>query len=211
MSMIPAFAHSARIGPLPPGIEIPGLTHGQMAVIARYRSDILDLADRQFRTDLTFRRILNYERIQFTYCLWGAVPGSITDEASPFNECSHAYLAALKALLDHMRTMPAATADANRLMAVINDDMYRNNAAWVLCQFSGEKFSTGEVIRPHWADVPHHLPSLLSLLIVLTMTGFVLWLLLRQSSTGASTPSSPHKQSLELFSSSSLDGSGGGS
>ena len=32
--------------------------------------------------------------------------GSVTDEASPFNECAHAYLAAAKAVLMAMRAMP---------------------------------------------------------------------------------------------------------
>src|ERR1700712_315485 len=101
----PACAH--RIGTSGPtsGISIPSLTHGQMSVIADYRGRILDLASRQLDTDLTFRRLMNYGNIQYTYCLWGLVPGSLRDEDSPFNECSHAYLSAAQALLVYMRTM----------------------------------------------------------------------------------------------------------
>jgi len=54
---IPAEAHSGSSAPPPPGIQIPSLTNGQMAVIARYRGEIIDLAQRQTVTDPTFRRL----------------------------------------------------------------------------------------------------------------------------------------------------------
>lgn len=131
-----------------------------MAVIARYRGDILDLAQRQTVTDPTFRRLYNHGNLQFTYCLWGLMPASLGDEESPFNECSHAYLATAKALLTYMATMPAAERQANALISDIDEDMVRSGASWILCHFSGEAFSTGAVIEPRWQDVFFHLPSL---------------------------------------------------
>src|SRR6185369_6380336 len=102
----PAWAHRTSIGSTS-GISIPSLTHGQMAVIAQYRREILALADGQIaRSDDTFFRLRNYVDLQYLYCAWGLVPGSVTDEASPFNECSHAYLSGVRALLLYMRTMP---------------------------------------------------------------------------------------------------------
>jgi hypothetical protein len=135
-------------------------------VIADYRSAILDLAARQARTDEPFRRLMNYGAIQYTYCLWGLVPGSLRDETSPFNECSHAYLSAAQALLLHMRTMPGNSAafqqDIESLASRIDADMVRSGAALVLCQFSGESFNTASLIRPVWSAVPFHPPSLIA-------------------------------------------------
>jgi hypothetical protein len=161
-----ASAHS-RSGPPEPGIPIPSLTHGQMAVMARYRRETVDLASRQTKTDPTFRRLLNYGNIQYTYCLWGLVPGSIRDEESPFNECSHAYLAATKAVLAYMQGMPSARDAANDLVSRIDADMVRTGASWVLCQYSGEPFSTGGIVVPRWRDVPFHAPSLVAFLTAL--------------------------------------------
>ncbi|MDX8528546.1 hypothetical protein RFM68_29115 [Mesorhizobium sp. MSK_1335] len=156
----PAETHSWSSVPPPPGIQIPSLTHGQMAVIARYRGDILDLAQRQTVTDPTFRRLYNHGNLQYTYCLWGLMPGSLGDEESPFNECSHAYLATAKALLTYMATMPSAAREAKALISDIDADMVRSGASWILCQFSGESFSTGAVIEPRWRDIFFHMPSL---------------------------------------------------
>src|SRR5690242_10005921 len=89
LSIAPASAHRTSTGETT-GISIPSLTHGQMAVIAQYRREILALADRQTaRSDDTFFRLRNYVDLQYLYCAWGLVPGSVTDETSPFNECSH--------------------------------------------------------------------------------------------------------------------------
>ncbi|TPN75995.1 hypothetical protein FJ987_23965 [Mesorhizobium sp. CU2] len=159
-AVAPAQAHSGSSAPPPPGIQIPSLTHGQMAVIDRYRSDILALAQRQTATDPTFRRLYNHGNLQFTYCLWGLMPGSLGDEESPFNECSHAYLATAKALLTYMATMPAAERDAKALISAIDADMVRSGASWILCQFSGESFGTGAVVEPKWRDMVFHMPSL---------------------------------------------------
>ncbi|WP_296744555.1 hypothetical protein [Mesorhizobium sp.] len=157
---VAAEAHSSRSTPPPPGIQIPSLTHGQMAVIARYRGAIVDLAQQQTQTDPTFRRLYNHGNLQYTYCLWGMMPGSLGDEQSPFNECSHAYLATAKALLTYMATMPSAEREAKALISDIDAEMVRTGASWILCQFSGETFSTGEIIEPRWQDMFFHLPSL---------------------------------------------------
>ncbi|RVD56083.1 hypothetical protein EN828_23435 [Mesorhizobium sp. M2D.F.Ca.ET.185.01.1.1] len=159
-----AQAHSGSSTPPPPGIQIPSLTHGQMAVIAGYRGDILALAQAQTVTDPTFRRLYNHGNLQFTYCLWGLMPGSQGDEESPFNECSHAYLATAKALLTYMATMPTAQRQAKALISDIDADMVRSGASWILCQYSGEAFSTGAVVEPRWRDMVFHLPSLAALL-----------------------------------------------
>ena len=159
-----AQAHSGSSAPPPPGIQIPSLTHGQMAVIARYRGQIIDLAQRQTVTDPTFRRLYNHGNLQYTYCLWGLMPGSLGDEESPFNECSHAYLATAKALLTYMATMPSAERNAKALISDIDAEMVRSGASWILCQYSGEAFSTGAVIEPRWRDMVLHLPSLAVLL-----------------------------------------------
>jgi len=157
---VAAEAHSSRSTPPPPGIQIPSLTHGQMAVIARYRGAIVDLAQQQTQTDPTFRRLYNHGNLQYTYCLWGMMPGSLGDEQSPFNECSHAYLATAKSLLTYMATMPSAEREAKALISDIDAEMVRTGASWILCQFSGETFSTGEIIEPRWRDMLFHLPSL---------------------------------------------------
>jgi hypothetical protein len=159
-----AQAHNGSSAPPPPGIQIPSLTHGQMAVIARYRGDILDLAQRQTATDPTFRRLYNHGNLQFTYCLWGLMPGSLSDEESPFNECSHAYLATAKALLTYLATRPSAEREAKALISDIDAEMVRSGASWILCQYSGEAFSTGAVVEPRWRDMFFHLPSLAVLL-----------------------------------------------
>jgi hypothetical protein len=142
------------------GIPIAALSHGQMAVISDYRSEILDLAARESRTDETFRRLLNFGSIQHTYCLWGLVPGSLKDETSPFNECSHAYLSAARELLAHMRQTSANKQAVEDLISLIDADMVRSQASFVECQYSSESFNTAGLVYPAWGDVPSHLPSL---------------------------------------------------
>lgn len=154
-----AMAHRRSAGEPQPGIPIASLTHGQMAVIARHRSEILDLAARQTRTDEPFRRLMNFGNIQYSYCLWGLVPGSMKDEESPFNECSHAYLAAARTLLAAMQKMPGAGA-ADALVSQIDADMVRAGSSWVMCQYSDEPFSTGQVIVPRWSGIFGHPASL---------------------------------------------------
>lgn len=142
------------------GIPIASLSHGQMAVIADYRSDIMKLAAQERQVDDTFVRLLNYGNIQYTYCLWGLVPGTLADEESPFNECAHAYLSAARELLSHMRETSANKEAVEDLVSRIDADMVRKESSFVLCQYSADTFDTASVVRPVWSDIPKHLPSL---------------------------------------------------
>lgn len=163
----PAQAHSSRSGGSTAGIAIPSLSHGEMAVISAHYGDIVDLAQSASDTDEPFRRVLNFSRIEYAACLWGLMPGSDTDEASPFNECSHAYLAAVKMVLLDMRTMPAEKERAGELVSRIDEEMVLRGLALIGCQFSNEAFNTAEMIWPNWRDVPWHVPSALACLAAL--------------------------------------------
>jgi hypothetical protein len=155
-------AHGFRPAGPAEGIRIPSLTHGQMAVLAGYRGEIMDLAARHADTDEAFRRVMNYANIQYSVCMWGLVPGSITDETSPFNECSHGYLAATRTVLQRMQDMPAPHPRVDDLASRIDADMVRHQASLVLCQYSDEAFYTGAVIYPNWPDVLKYPPSLMA-------------------------------------------------
>jgi len=159
-----ALAHGIRPPGDTSGIPIPNISHGEMAVLTDYRSEIVALADSVRQPETDFRTLLRYAGIQHANCLWGLVPGSVTDEASPFNECSHADLAAAKALLLAMRDMPQVRDQAQALTSRVDADAARTGAAFIGCQFSGESFNTAEFVRPHWADAVSHMPTLLSLL-----------------------------------------------
>ncbi len=159
-----AWAHRSSAGTDTSGISIPSLSHGEMAIIANYRKPILDLAARMTRTDETFRRLVNYTNIQYSYCLWGIIPGSVADEESPFNECSHAYLAAVKAVLVYMRDMPEHRTTVDALVSDIDAELVRNGGSFVMCQYSGDPYNTANIIHPRWSDIPRHLTSLLSFL-----------------------------------------------
>ncbi len=133
----PAQAHRppASGGPPPTGVVIPSLTHGQMAVIASNLSAIRTLAGNQIAGDMTLWRLEDYLSLQSFACLWGLVPGSIADEASPFNECAHAYLAAARAMLVHLRKMPNADHPAvEALIGRIETEMLMNDASLTLCR-----------------------------------------------------------------------------
>ena len=145
------------------GLPIPSLTHGQMAVLAGSRDEILALANRQVRTDPVFRRLGNFVALQHAFCLWGLAPGGVTDESSPFNECSHADLAAVRALLLHMLTMPDARGPAQELAGRIDGAMAGAGASLIMCRFSDESFNTADLILPPLSRIPFHAPSLLVL------------------------------------------------
>jgi len=167
----PASAHRERISrsSAPQGISIPSLSHGQMQVIAANLSAIRELAERQDPTDLTMRRLQDFVNLQQFACLWGMVPGSLTDEASPFNECAHSYLAGARALLMHLRQMPGGDRRAvDALVSKIELEMLSDNASLVLCRYSDEPFNTDEVIAPHWSRIPAHLPSLATFAAILS-------------------------------------------
>jgi hypothetical protein len=164
-------AHASRVSSAnPTGLPIPSLTHGEMAVLADYRSEIRDLAAAVRFTDPTFRTLANYGAIQFSYCLWGLAPAAISDEESPFNECAHAYLSADKALLLHMRGMAGASPNVEALISKIDVAMIKAGAAFIGCQYSGEIFDTAEFLTPHWEQLPTHLPSVAAL----GLSGFLL-------------------------------------
>lgn len=173
LAVVPA-ANAHRSKPAGPaeGIRIESLTHGQMAVLSRYRGQIMNLAKSRIDTDEPFRRVMNYANIQFSACLWGLAPGAISDETSPFNECAHAYLAATRLVLMRMREMAGPHPRVDALASSIETDMVMNQASLVLCQFSAEAFYTGRVVYPDWRGVFSHLPSLASLGVVgLVMAG----------------------------------------
>lgn len=144
------------------GLVIPSLTHGEMAVVARHAGAIRALAGSQQRTDPTFRRLANFAALQRTYCFWGLVPGSLTDEDNPFNTCLHAYLGALRALLVHMQEMPGESGEARVLVGRIEQEMVASEAASSLCRSSGADFNTAALIVPEWRDVLGYPPTLLT-------------------------------------------------
>jgi hypothetical protein len=171
----PALAHretTDRAAPLD-GISIPSLTHGQMKVISDNLAAIRELADAQFPTDPVMRRLQGYVNLQSFACLWGLMPGSLTDEGSPFNECAHAYLAGARMLLLHLQGMPGGDAGAvHALVRKIEVEMLGNDAALMLCRYSDEPFNTAEVVPPHWREIPFHPPTAL-----ISAAGIVLILL----------------------------------
>lgn len=151
----PAAAHHSRKSTdKTSGVSIPNLTHGQLHVLARYQSAILSLASRQVRPDLEARTLQNFVNLQLAYCLWGVVPGSISNEASPFNECSHAYLAATKALLARLQQTDDTRAKADALADQINLAMLEDATALEICSNSFEPFNTAQIIMPAWGETP---------------------------------------------------------
>ena len=174
----PGEAHriSTHSGPLPEGISIPSLTHGQMAVISDNLSAIRSLASARIGFDMTTWRLEDYLNLQSFACLWGLVPGSIEDEGSPFNECAHAYLAAARALLLQLREVPGANHKAvDTLVSKIEIEMLANGAALTLCRYSDEPFNTNEVIFPRWSEIPSHPPTAAFAALALVAICGVMW------------------------------------
>lgn len=176
-----AFAHSRGDGGSHAGLDIPQISHGEMAVMSDYRGRIIDLASRAVETNEPFRRVLNYAEIQYSYCLWGRMPGSVTDEASPFNECAHAYLAATKAVLLSMREMPREAAAAGEIISAVDADMVRRGLALISCRFSGEAFNTADIVKPRWSGIPFHAASMASLTVLASLFGLGVFALRRFS------------------------------
>jgi hypothetical protein len=163
-------------GPPSGGIAIPSLTHGQMAVIADNLSSIRKLAGARIGSDMTTWRLEDYLNLQSFACFWGLVPGSITDESSPFNECAHAYLAAARALLLQLRVTPGVDREAvEALIGKIEAEMLANGASLTLCRFSDEPFNTNEVIFPRWTEIPMHPPTAAFAAVVLIALGGAVW------------------------------------
>ncbi|KQV14434.1 hypothetical protein ASC97_31720 [Rhizobium sp. Root1203] len=167
-----AAAHQRTAGGRHTGIAVPEISHGEMIMMSEYRDRIIDLASTATDTNERFRRVLNYAQIQYAYCFWGKMPGGVTDEASPFNECSHAYLAATKAALLQMREMPREAAAAGDIVSSIDAGMVLRGLALITCEFSGEAFNTADVVRPRWSDVPTHAASMATLTALGALLGF---------------------------------------
>lgn len=184
----PSHAHrvSTRSGPPPEGVSIPSLTHGQMAVIADNLSAIRALARARTGFDMTTWRLEDYLNLQSFACLWGIVPGSITDENSPFNECAHAYLAAARALLLQLRATPVVDRNAvEALIGKIETEMLANDASLLLCRYSDEPFNTNEVIWPHWGMALSHPPTLAAFAAIFALiAGGAIWLARREGRRG---------------------------
>jgi hypothetical protein len=141
----------------------PSLSHGQMRVNADNLPAIQDLAERQDPSDLVMRRLQDFVNLQHFACLWGMVPASLTDEASPFNECAHSYLAGAHALLLHLQQMQGG--DRTGVDALVNKielEMLSENASLMLGRYSDEPSNTNEVIARHWSEIPFHPPSLVT-------------------------------------------------
>lgn len=168
------------------GTPIPNLTHGQLRVIARYRPAILSLADKQVSPEFTARTLQNYVNLQYTYCMWGLIPGSITDENSPFNECSHAYLAASKALLDELSHVATVKHEANALAEKINLEMLAENSVLQICSNSMQPFNTAQIIMPERQDMRIN-PVAVLLALVSAVTTTLLFALLRRTGRKAAT------------------------
>lgn len=149
----PADAHHRRAGSDNSGVSIPNLTHGQLRVMTQYHSRILHLASRQVQPNMEVRTLQNFINLQFAYCLWGVVPGSLANEDSPFNECSHAYLAASKALLDRLRHGGETREEAETLSQNISLAMLQTASAFEICANGIEPFNTAEIIMPEWGGV----------------------------------------------------------
>ena len=131
-----------------------------MAVIAHNLPAIRALARARTQFDLTTWRLEDYLNLQSFACLWGIVPGSITDEDSPFNECAHAYLAAGRALLLQLAHAPGADHKSlDALIGKIEVEMLADGASLNLCRYSDEPFNTNEVIWPRWGMIPFIRPT----------------------------------------------------
>jgi hypothetical protein len=190
----PSEAHriSTRSGPRPEGVSIPSLTHGQMAVIRDNLSAIRALAGARLGFDLTTWRLEDYLNLQSFACLWGIVPGSVTDEDSPFNECAHAYLAAGHALLLQLRAAPGVDHNAvEALTSKVEAEMQADGASLNLCRYSDEPFNTNEIIWPHWGMAPFHPPTLAAFGAIFALFAApAIWLARRDEKAGVPRTSS---------------------
>jgi hypothetical protein len=167
---------STRDGPPPAGVSIPSLTHGQMAVIRDNLPAIRALASARLGFDLTTWRLEDYLNLESFACLWGIVPGSVTDEESPFNECAHAYLAAGRALLVQLAYEPGADhKPIDALIGKIEVEMLADGASLNLCRYSDEPFNTNEIIWPHWAMAPFHPPTAMMAAAAFAAIGGAVW------------------------------------
>lgn len=166
----PAEAHHRRKSTSDAGLAFPNLSHGQLRIMARYKNDILALANRQVRPEAETRTLQNFVSLQFAYCLWGLVPGSLTNENHPFNGCTHAYLAASKALLHRLEGAAGDTSAARALATRINVETLQNNAAAEICANGAEPLNTADIIMPEWSGFTFNPIVLLYSLIAFLVT-----------------------------------------
>jgi hypothetical protein len=164
------------------GVAIPSITHGEMPIIAKYRGYILDLAATQPRTDATLRRLADFVKLQYFACFYGLVPGSLSDDSSPFNECSHAYLAAARALLGYMAAMPGDQSAAKALDARIDAEISSDPTFAVLCSNSDTQFDSGVIVGPDWRLAMAHLPTVMTFSITTFLAAAGLWAAFRRHS-----------------------------
>lgn len=170
----PAAAHRSQSAVNTSGLPIANLTHDQLRVVDRHKDAILHLAQRQISPDLKTRTLLNFANVQFSYCLWGLVPGSLTDEANPFNGCSHAYLAGSKALLDHLQRSSDDPGRAHELAGRVQADMVREHSVGQICSNGVAPLNTAEIVFPEWSGIAFNpLLALLALIAFFTLTGLL--------------------------------------
>lgn len=170
----------------PGGIEIPSSSHGELVVLEGYYGRIMALADSAASTNPQFRKLVNFAHIQRYYCLWGMAPGAASDENSPFNQCTHAYLSAAKQVLISMRDMPGLAPRANELLSDLDADMVRRGEMLIGCQYSADVFSTTNVAGPNWELLWQHPKTLAAAaapLAALAITGLTLAAPMRRKRT----------------------------
>lgn len=170
---VPAEAHRNTPLSSTAGLSIPSVSHGQMQVLEAYRADVMDLAGKQYPTDPDMRRLQTFVALQYFTCAWGLVPGGASNENSPFNECTHAYLAGVRALLLHLETMPGNRSAVRALRGRIDTKMLESHASLVLCRFSDEPFNTADVVTPRWTELLTDSPSLIVLALLALGAAFV--------------------------------------
>lgn len=166
----PAEAHHKRKNASTAGLAFPNLSHGQLRVVSKYKDAILDLSHRQSRPDADTRTLHNFVNLQFTYCLWGLVPGGLTNEDSPFNACTHAYLAGSKALLQRLERASDDPSEARALAMQINIEMLREDAALEICGNGVDPLNTADIIMPEWSGFTFNPIVLLYSLIAFLVT-----------------------------------------
>lgn len=150
------------------GIPIPSLAHGQMQVYARHWDAIVRLAALNPAPTAAFSRVFNFARIQKAMCLWGLAPAAIADEDSPFNACSHAYLAAGRALLEELRETAPSASPSTQLGALVDRELALE-ATPELCAFSDTPFNTADHVVPQWGALVRHPPTLSLLALVASL------------------------------------------
>jgi len=189
-----ALAHRDRAPQDTSGLSIPFVTHGEMAILSAYRARILALGSLGSYDDLDLYRLMAIIKGQLARCLWNLVPGTLWDEASPFNECAHADLAGTKAVLLRARDVPRLNARATALISDIEHQMILSGATLIGCAYSSSSFDTTEIVGPHWRSVPEHWPtfvSLSSLTVALGGFGMARTIGLRRRAKGAETAAAP--------------------